>query len=324
MKLHEALNVDINRVNREIEQIVKHDPDLSRSSVVAKSVLELIRSGGKRLRPLMVLVGSRFGPKSVGRKQWQLAAAAEFIHAASLVHDDVIDRSDLRRGQPAMHLKTGVSQAVHIGSYMSLRIVELLSQYASDQERYVHDLSSIASTQLCIGEYQQMAHAFDYDQTLEQYLEKSRNKTALLMATCLRTGALSSGCESQTADLLYEFGECLGMYFQIQDDLMDFTQDAATLGKPAGSDLRHGQVTLPVLFALQDPALSGMIRSIGPDSPDPDIEQVLEAIRQSGALEKTVEFSRSYLERANAIIGQLSGFPAHEDLKFLLHYFSAA
>ncbi|MGM1047204.1 heptaprenyl diphosphate synthase [Paenibacillus uliginis N3/975] len=324
MKLHEALNVDINRVNREIEQIVKHDPDLSRSSVVAKSVLELIRSGGKRLRPLMVLVGSRFGPKSVGRKQWQLAAAAEFIHAASLVHDDVIDRSDLRRGQPAMHLKTGVSQAVHIGSYMSLRIVELLSQYASDQERYVHDLSSIASTQLCIGEYQQMAHAFDYDQTLEQYLEKSRNKTALLMATCLRTGALSSGCESQTADLLYEFGECLGMHFQIQDDLMDFTQDAATLGKPAGSDLRHGQVTLPVLFALQDPALSGMIRSIGPDSPDPDIEQVLEAIRQSGALEKTVEFSRSYLERANAIIGQLSGFPAHEDLKVLLHYFSAA
>lgn len=324
MKLHEALNVDINRVNREIEQIVKHDPDLSRSSIVAKSVLELIRSGGKRLRPIMVLVGSRFGPKPLGRKQWQLAAAAEFIHAASLVHDDVIDRSDLRRGQPAMHLKTGVSQAVHIGSYMSLRIIELLSQYASDQERYVHDLSTIASTQLCIGEYQQMAHAFDYDQTVEQYLEKTFNKTAILMATCLRTGALSSGCEPQTAELLYEFGECLGMHFQIQDDLMDFTQDAAALGKPAGSDLRNGQVTLPVLFALQDPALSNMIRSIGPNSSDTEIEQVLKAIRQSEALEKAAKFSRSYLERAEALIKQLSNFPAHKDLNVLLQYFSAA
>ncbi|WP_106769063.1 polyprenyl synthetase family protein [Paenibacillus faecalis] len=324
MKLHEALNVDINRVNREIEQIVKHDPDLSRSSIVAKSVLELIRSGGKRLRPIMVLVGSRFGPKPLGRKQWQLAAAAEFIHAASLVHDDVIDRSDLRRGQPAMHLKTGVSQAVHIGSYMSLRIIELLSQYASDQERYVHDLSTIASTQLCIGEYQQMAHAFDYDQTVEQYLEKTFNKTAILMATCLRTGALSSGCEPQTAELLYEFGECLGMHFQIQDDLMDFTQDAAALGKPAGSDLRNGQVTLPVLFALQDPALSDMIRSIGPNSSDAEIEQVLKAIRQSEALEKAAKFSRSYLERAEALIKQLSNFPAHKDLNVLLQYFSAA
>lgn len=324
MKLHEALNVDIHRINREIENIVKFDPDLPRSSVVAKSVLDLIRSGGKRLRPLMVMVGARFGPKPTERKQWQLAAAAEFIHAASLVHDDVIDRSDLRRGQPAMHLKTGVCEAVHIGSYMSLRIVELLSQYASDQERYVHDLSSIATTQLCLGEYQQMAHAFDYDQTLEEYLEKSRNKTALLMATCLRTGALSSGCDPQTADLLYEFGECLGMHFQIRDDLLDFTQDEKTLGKPAGSDLRHGQVTLPVFFALKDPALSPAIRSIGPDSPDAEVDQVLEAIRRSGALEQAEVFSRSYLERAEAIIVQLGGFPARKDLNTLLEYFSAA
>ncbi|WP_054957423.1 polyprenyl synthetase family protein [Paenibacillus dakarensis] len=324
MKLHEALDLDIHRVNREIENIVKYDPDLSRSSIVAKSVLELIRSGGKRLRPLMVLVGARFGSKPVGRKQLQLAAAAEFIHAASLIHDDVIDRSDLRRGQPAMHLKTGVAEAIHIGNYMSLRIVELLSQYSSEQERYVHDLSSLASTQLCIGEYQQMAHAFDYDQTLDEYLEKSRNKTAQLMATCLKTGALSTGCDTQTADLLYEFGDCLGMYFQIKDDLMDFTQDAETLGKPAGSDLRHGQVTLPVLYALQDPGLSAMIRNIGPESPDRDIDEVLDAIRQSEALEKTEQFSRSLLDRAEAIIKQLSAFPAHKDLGVLMQYFSAA
>lgn len=324
MKLHEALNLDLKRINREIENIVRFDPDLHRSSIVASHVLELIRSGGKRLRPLMVMVGTRFGPKTCGRKQWQLAAAAEFIHAASLVHDDVIDRSELRRGQPAMHVTTGVGAAVHIGSYMSLRIVELLSQYADDEEQYVHDLSAMATTQLCLGEYQQMAHAYDYDQTLEEYLEKTRNKTALLMATCLRIGALSTGCSARTAELLYEFGECLGLHFQIRDDLMDYTEDAATLGKPAGSDLRHGQVTLPVLIALQNPDLSPSIRSIGPSSPEAEIERVMELIRQSGALEEAGRFSRNYLKRAEDIIRQLEDYPAHRDLNTLLQYFSAA
>lgn len=324
MKLHEALNLDLKRINREIENIVRFDPDLHRSSIVASHVLELIRSGGKRLRPLMVMVGTRFGPKTCGRKQWQLAAAAEFIHAASLVHDDVIDRSELRRGQPAMHVTTGVGAAVHIGSYMSLRIVELLSQYADDEEQYVHDLSAMATTQLCLGEYQQMAHAYDYDQTLEEYLEKTRNKTALLMATCLRIGALSTGCSARTAELLYEFGECLGLHFQIRDDLMDYTEDAATLGKPAGSDLRHGQVTLPVLIALQNPDLSPSIRSISPSSPEADIERVMELIRQSGALEEAGRFSRNYLKRAEDIIRQLEDYPAHRDLNTLLQYFSAA
>ena len=324
MKLHEALNLDIHRVDREIEMIVKHDPDLPRSSEVSKQVLALIRSGGKRLRPLMVLTGARFGAKPIGRKQWQLAAAAEFIHAASLVHDDIIDRSPLRRGKPAMHTQTGTTSAVHIGNYMSLRIVELLSQYAADQESYVHNLSSFAASQLCLGEYQQLAHAFDYDLTLEEYLEKSRNKTAMLMATCLQTGALSAGCGAETADMLYEFGECLGMYFQIRDDLMDFTEDAATLGKPAGSDLRHGQVTLPVLIALQDERLAPSIRAIGPESTDQEVEDVLREIRQSGALEKAQSFGCTYLQRAEEIVSRLSSFPASRDLDVLLQYFSAA
>ncbi len=322
MKLHEALHIDLNEINREIENLVARDKDVPKKSQVAQSILELIGSGGKRLRPLMVIVGGRFGRKPAGRRTLQLSAAAEFIHAASLIHDDIIDDAELRRGGAALHVKTGVLSAVHIGNYMSARVIELLSKYSGDKNRYVHDLSSVATAQLCLGEYQQMEHAFDYDLTLEQYLEKSLNKTAMLMATCLRVGALSTDSPEEVAELLYRFGEALGMSFQIQDDLLDFTQSAEKLGKPAGSDLRHGQVTLPVLFALQDPALAPAIRKIGPGSSEEEVTYVLNLITGSDALARTAEVSQSYLDQAAAIIQQLSGYPAHTDLQTLLQYFA--
>ncbi|AIQ50464.1 polyprenyl synthetase family protein [Paenibacillus sp. FSL R7-0331] len=322
MKLHEALHIDLNQINREIENLVARDKDVPKKSQLAQSILQLIGSGGKRLRPLMVIVGGRFGRKPPGRRTLQLSAAAEFIHAASLIHDDIIDDAGLRRGEAALHVKTGVLSAVHIGNYMSARVIELLSKYTGDKNRYVHDLSSVATAQLCLGEYQQMEHAFNYDMTLEQYLEKSLNKTAMLMATCLRVGALSTESPGEVAQLLYRFGEALGMSFQIQDDLLDFTQSAEKLGKPAGSDLRHGQVTLPVLFALQNPALDPEIRRIGPDSSEEEISHVLGLITASDALTRTAGVSQSYLDQAAAIVQQLSEYPAHADLETLLQYFA--
>lgn len=322
MKLHEALNIDINEINREIINLVARDKDVPKKSQLAKSILELINSGGKRLRPLMVIVGSRFGRTDTGRRTLQLAAAAEFIHVASLIHDDIIDDSELRRGGPALHMKTGIRSAVHVGNYMSARVIELLSKYSGDKNKYVHDLSSVATAQLCLGEYQQMEYAYNYDITMEQYLEKSLNKTALLMATCLRVGALSTESTEEVANLLYSFGEALGMSFQIQDDLLDFTQSEAVLGKPAGSDLRNGQVTLPVLYALQDPALSPVIRRIGPSSSNEEVAQVLQLINESDALTRAEEVSQNYLDQAAAIIQQLSSYPASADLETMLHYFA--
>lgn len=205
---------------------------------------------------------------------------------------------------------------------MSARVIELLSKYTGDKNRYVHDLSSVATAQLCLGEYQQMEHAFDYEITMDQYLEKSLNKTALLMATCLRVGALSTESTEEVANLLYNFGEALGMSFQIQDDLLDFTQSADVLGKPAYSDLRHGQVTLPVLYALQDPKLSPVIRAIGPDSSDAEVAHVLTLINNSDALARAEQVSQNYLDKAAAIVQQLSSYPAHADLETLLQYFA--
>jgi len=321
LTLDEALDISLRSVDREIENMVKYDKDIPRSSALGKSIVELVRSGGKRVRPLMVIVGSRFGPSPDKRKVWRLAAAAEFIHAASLIHDDIIDDSPVRRGQPAMHIKLGVSGALHVGNYMSARVIELLSVYSAERERYVYDLSSLATTQLCLGEYQQLSHLFDYDVTIDEYLEKSRNKTAQLMATCLKIGAQSAGAEENIAELLYSFGEKLGMAFQIRDDLLDFTQSAEQLGKPAGSDLRKGQVTLPVLFALRDKRLAPAIRAIGPDTPAKVTDAVIGKIQQSGALDESEHLCRRYLDEAESIINRLRTFPAHRDLQTLLHYF---
>lgn len=321
MKLDEALQIPLHSINREINNIVKQDKDVPRSSELAKSIFALIGSGGKRLRPLMVVVGSRFGPSPDKRKIWRLAAAAEFIHAASLIHDDIIDDSPLRRGQAAVHTKIGVEAALHVGNYMSARVIELITSFSAERERFAYDLSALATTQLCIGEYQQLTHAYDYSLTIEEYLEKSRNKTSQLMATCLRIGALAAGAEEEVADRLYDFGDKLGLSFQIRDDVLDFTASEEQLGKPAGSDLHNGQVTLPVLYALEDPALAPLIRAVGPDTPAAEISSIVAAIKTSGALERTEAFSRGLMEEAQQIAESFSGYAAQANLYSLLDYF---
>lgn len=321
MKLDEALNIPLRTVDREIINIVKFDKDVPRSSALAKSIVDLVRSGGKRVRPLMVIVGSRFGPSPDKSKVWRLAAAAEFIHAASLIHDDIIDDSPVRRGQSALHVKLGVKGALHVGNYMSARVIELISVYSAEREKYAYDLSSLVTTQLCLGEYQQLSYLYNYDITIEQYLEKSINKTAQLIATCLKIGAQSAGADEEISNLLYSFGQKLGISFQIRDDILDFTQSSDKLGKPAGSDLRHGQVTLPVLYALEDQRLASSIRAVSSDTRVEEIDAVIASIQNSDALEQAENLSQQYLNEAQEIIDQLQEYPAHRDLQILLNYF---
>lgn len=321
-RLDAELGISLRSVDRAIESMVKFDKDIPRSSMLAQHVLQLIRSGGKRIRPLLVIVGSRFGPSAEEKDTMRLAAAAELIHAASLIHDDIIDDSSVRRGEPALHVKLGIHDALHVGNYMSARVVELITEYSAERERFAYDLSSLVTTQLCLGEYQQLSHLYNYEVHIEDYLEKSRNKTAQLMASCLKIGALSGGAKNDISELLYSFGEKLGMAFQIRDDILDFTQSAEKLGKPAGSDLRKGQVTLPVLFALEQEELASRIRSIGPDTPKAQVDAVVALIQQSDALRQSELISEQYLDEAQHVIRQLESYPAHRDLTILLNFLS--
>ena len=254
--------------------------------------MDLINAGGKRLRPLMVVLGSRFGESGHEPAVMKTAVLLEYLHMASLVHDDIIDQSDMRRGRPTLHETTDVQTAVHIGNYMIARAIEWAaghpggdpdgsSENVSEDEAYrLAELAALV-TELCMGEYDQLHHRFDFGLTMEQYLEKTRCKTALLMAHCLKAGAEAAHADAGTAERLFQFGESLGMAFQIQDDLLDFTKPKEAIGKPAGADLRNGNITLPVLYALNDPTLAPKIRQLGPHSAAADMDDVINASPQA-------------------------------------------
>ncbi|GIP05736.1 heptaprenyl diphosphate synthase component II [Paenibacillus lautus] len=332
MNLHNRIGVDLASFDRLLREVVSSDRDLPPSSVVLSSVMDLINAGGKRLRPLMVVLGSRFGESGHEPAVMKTAVLLEYLHMASLVHDDIIDQSDMRRGMPTLHETTDVQTAVHIGNYMIARAIEWAaghsggdpdgsSEDVSEDEAYrLAELAALV-TELCMGEYDQLQHRFDFGLTMEQYLEKTRCKTALLMAHCLKAGAEAAHADAGTAERLFQFGESLGMAFQIRDDLLDFTKPREAIGKPAGADLRNGNITLPVLYALNDPALAPRIRQLGPHSAAADMDDVIHRIAASSAIEQSEELARSYAEHAQRMIGDFADHPAQHDLQALLHYF---
>ncbi len=334
-KLHDRLHIDLGSIDDALLNVILSDADLPRPSVVFDSVTNLIRAGGKRLRPMMVLVGSRFGEPGTPRRSdrvMRTAAMLEYLHMASLVHDDIIDGADRRRGVPTVHKTTDVRTAILIANYMMVRAVEWAVPSASgdspedteDSAEHACRCAELAAmvTELCRGEYSQLHHRFDLDMTLEQYLDKTRSKTALLMAQCLKAGADAAGAPREIGFALHDFGEAIGMAFQIRDDLLDFTQQAGTIGKPVGADLRNGIVTLPVLYAMEDPALNERIRGLHADASTDEFDAVIAAIAASDALPRAEELSQAYVRQAERIADRLADHPAQPSLALLAEYFA--
>jgi len=331
VKLHEALGIDPKLIEDALENVVDSDTDLPADSPVREQVLRLIRAGGKRLRPMMVIVGSRFGGNPMEPNVMRTAAVMEYLHTASLIHDDIIDRSSLRRGVPTLHTVTDVHTAVYIANYMMARAVEWAAgaserQPAEDDEtdeniRYCSELVSIIP-ELCLGEYVQLRDRFNFDMTMEDYWRKTRSKTALLMAHCLKAGAKAAESDPHVAQLLFDYGEALGMAFQIRDDVLDFTETESAIGKPPGSDLRNGNVTLPVLYAMEDPAIAAFVRSLGEGASDAKFQRAIRMIQESGAPERALEMANRYVKSARAILSRLADMPASRDLQVLGSYFT--
>lgn len=324
-RLQDRLGIDLNEVDAVLESVVDTDPELPRPSIVHDSVIALIRAGGKRLRPIMVIVGGRFGDAALRHKVMRTAALFEYIHMASLVHDDIIDQADLRRGEPALHVRTGVRTALHVANYMMARIVEWssMNERREISEEDAFRCAEIAGivTELCLGEFKQLDTKYDFGVTMEQYLDKTRRKTALLMAECLKQGAKAAQAPADVYDCLFDVGEALGMAFQIRDDVLDFTRDSQAIGKPAGADLRSGNITLPALLALGDPALAPSIHRLGPDTPAAEMDRVIRQIATSPAIEQAMEISRAYAERARETMRSLRALPACDDLEILADAF---
>jgi octaprenyl-diphosphate synthase len=230
------------------------------TAAVSTPAAETLAAGGKRIRPLLVFCSTPRG----GRSQDALvsaAAAVELVHMATLVHDDLIDGATMRRGRPTVASALGERAAVQVGDFLFARAFAELTRTGSAGA--VRALAQ-AALDLSRGEMDQQRAAFDLRLTEEAYLARCRRKTAALFAVACRLGALTGSARLETQERLARFGESVGIAFQIFDDILDLAGAPATTGKPRGTDLREGTMTLPVILALRrEPALEGALATVG-------------------------------------------------------------
>ncbi|MBI4340733.1 MAG: polyprenyl synthetase family protein [Candidatus Omnitrophica bacterium] len=212
---------------------------------VARNVVYLITAGGKRLRPALVLLSGGADESTASAALLDTAAAVELIHTATLIHDDIIDQSPLRRAQPTYHHRWGTERAVLMGDYLYATAFALLARLQSPS---VMPLMSDVCRQLCRGELREVEARYRLDLTEAEYLEIIRDKTASLISACCESGALLAGASPPMIAQLREFGLQFGLAFQIIDDCLDLTGDAAELGKTTLADLDKGALSLPLIY----------------------------------------------------------------------------
>lgn len=288
---------------------------LSKQKVLEVALKELLEAGGKRLRPALVLLSGKFG-RYDDKKLIPLAAAVEILHMATLVHDDIIDDSKMRRGRPTIQSRWGKDIAVFTGDFLFAKTFLLLAHSTTVEN--MQGLSKVVKA-ICEGEIAQYQSRYDKYVTVRQYLKRIGRKTALLFALSCYVGAHESKCPKNVERCLREFGFNFGMAFQITDDLLDFTGDAAKTGKPVGSDFVQGVYTLPLIYAINSSYGSEVIKILDKESYGPeDVERMIELVHASGGIEYGKKLAKSYLNRASAFIEDLAPIPAKAALKNLV------
>jgi octaprenyl-diphosphate synthase len=255
-QIFEPIRADLEKVDVEFGRHVQSQVEL------IPRIGQYIRtSGGKRIRPAVLLMASRLSGYQ-GDRAILYAAVVEFIHTATLVHDDIIDDSDLRRGRLAVHSRWGNDITVLLGDYLYIKSMALALTH--DELDIIRELCNV-TLHMIEGELYQLTKNGDADITEEQHFDIMRRKTAYLFGGCAQIGGMLNKVSSERAQALREYGFNLGMAFQLVDDLLDFTGDAEAVGKPIGSDLREGKVTLPLIHLLQhekDGAGSRIVRDV--------------------------------------------------------------
>ncbi|WP_199228555.1 MULTISPECIES: polyprenyl synthetase family protein [unclassified Caulobacter] len=269
----------------------------------------LIAAGGKRLRPLLTVAAARLAG-SDNDHCLKLAAAVEFIHTATLLHDDVVDGSQLRRGKVAAHLIWGAAQSVLVGDFLFARAFELMVE--TDSMRALQILAQ-ASRVIAEGEVMQLMRSHDLNLSQALYLEIIAAKTAELFAAAAEAGAVSAGVDAEKSKALRDYGMSLGLAFQLADDALDYGGATETLGKNAGDDFREGKATLPLLLAI---ARSGpreaefWERAIGRrEQTEADFRRARELIIGTGALDATLDLAAEHADKAKAA---LAVFPQND------------
>ncbi|MCG3089947.1 polyprenyl synthetase family protein [Sporosarcina cyprini] len=307
LSLYADFRKDLAYIEKELEKSVD-----SSSPIIRQASLHLLRAGGKRIRPIFVILASKFGDYSLERVS-KVAVSLELIHMASLVHDDVIDNSDMRRGFETVKSKWDNRIAMYTGDFIFSKALISIGEI---EHAGVHRLLAETMLEICKGEIIQIDYQQKLDQSLRDYLRRIKRKTALLLSSSCELGALVSGADSSLVRKMRRFGYFAGMAYQIVDDILDITATDEQLGKPAGSDLMNGHVTLPILYIKDDPDFKPyMLKSFDGSLTEPERGEMLSYIRNSGAIEKAQAISDRYLSKA---VAELEALPDGDAKKALL------
>lgn len=266
----------------------------------------IVNSGGKRLRPLLCILSAKLFDYE-GRRHIPLAVVVEFLHTASLLHDDVVDSAEVRRGMPSANGVWGNQASVLVGDFLFSRAFEMM---VTDGEMSILDLLSRVSNTLAEGEVLQLLRTFHLEMTEAQYLEVIERKTAILFSAAAEIGARVNGRNDEVIRRMAEYGMCLGVAFQLMDDALDYAAEAEAVGKPVGHDLAEGKITLPLIHAMQkDEHLVRVVEGVAERGgyAEGEREQVRQAVDAAGGIARCLATAVDYAERAKRAL------PVQED-----------
>jgi geranylgeranyl pyrophosphate synthase len=289
--------------------------------ILNSASMHALASPGKRLRTALTLLAGKLNNYRFDRLL-QLSVAFEMVHLATLIHDDIIDEALTRRGNPTVNALWGDKIAILLGDYYLAKTSGLIADI--EDTRIEHLFADTVAT-VSEGTILEMMTSGRIDLSIETYFEKIQNKTACLIAACSKGGAILSDATGEQVDLLYAYGLNLGISFQIIDDILDYTEDQSTIGKPAGNDLRQGMVTLPLIYALQKSPLDRHQKQVqsllnGAKHTEDEILDVVAWVSNSYGIEQSLKDAYTYADKARAALYHFPASPDRDVLDELIDF----
>ncbi len=305
---------DLATVEAALREEIQRDPD-----VVSAPMADLFSAGGKRLRPGLVLLSARCGRYDLDRLT-PAAMAVELTHAATLVHDDVIDRSSVRRGRPTVAAALGDEPAIVVGDFYFAKAYEHAARTNSTE---VVGILARTVMEICAGEVRQQAIRYRYTTGVEEYMRRIEAKTATLLAACCDIGAVLAGLPKVQRSALHAYGRLLGLAFQIADDVLDYLGSEGELGKPIGQDIAEGFATLPLMLAMEDESAANRLEKVLQDGRKLSTEEareVVTSVRESKAPQLALDHAQEFASAAGRQLDAVAAGDARDALAALTGY----
>ncbi|HVC78413.1 MAG TPA: polyprenyl synthetase family protein [Candidatus Micrarchaeaceae archaeon] len=305
---------DLETIEANLRRLIEAGPD-----VVSAPMADLFAAGGKRIRPALLLLAARCGIYDLA-KLTPAAMAVELVHAATLVHDDVIDRAEVRRGRPTVAAKLGDEAAIVVGDFYFAKAYE---QAAFTDSPEAVAILARAVMDICAGEVRQQAIRHRYDTDVDEYMGRIEAKTATLLAACCDVGALLGRLDGLKRSAIRAYGRLLGLAFQIADDVLDYESSEDEIGKPIGHDIAEGFSTLPLMMALEDDRVASQLRhllEVNRELTGIEANEVVELVRASDGPTRAIERARQLASEARGELKTLGDGEAQAALAALATY----